>query len=152
VNIMLKLIKKIVGFLSLILVAGGAIVLAWQYFRNKQMFAILAANSVVRGSLPIIQKMCLAVVASFAGLLVFALYRRLGGVVSRIEREKREAEWEAKMESEEQTRQLQKEAEDAKKELERTKRENELMKATFMPPKKEEAAEEEAASEEETQG
>ena len=117
---MLKLIKKIVGFLSLILVAGGAIVLAWQYF--------------------------------LAGLLVFALYMRLGGVVRRIEREKREAEWEAKMESEEQTRQLQKEAEDAKKELERTKRENELMKATFMPPKKEEAAEEEAANEEETQG
>ena len=38
---MLKLIKKIVGCLSLILVAGGAIVLAWQSFCNKQMLAIL---------------------------------------------------------------------------------------------------------------
>ena len=54
----MKIIKKIVGFISLILVAGGSIVLFWQYFRNKQMFAILAANSVVKGSLPVIQACC----------------------------------------------------------------------------------------------
>ncbi len=41
------------------------------------MFAILAANSVVKGSLPIIQRMLLAVVAIIAGLLMFVVYMRL---------------------------------------------------------------------------
>ena len=77
----MKIIKKIVGFISLILVAGGALVLFWQYFRNKQMFAILAANSVVKGSLPVIQRMLLAVVAIVAGLLMFVVYMRLVSAV-----------------------------------------------------------------------
>ncbi len=145
----MKIIKKIVGFISLILVAGGAIVLFWQYFRNKQMFAILAANSVVKGSLPIIQRMLLAVVAIIAGLLMFVVYMRLVSAVWKEEREKRAALKEAQKENEELNRQLREEAEQAKAEAERAKKENELMKMTFMRKKEEDPETEETAETEE---
>ncbi len=141
----MKVVKKIVGFISLILVAGGAIALFWQYFRNKQMFAILAANSVVRGSLPVIQRMLLAVVAIIAGLLMFVLYMKVASIVRREEREKRAALKEAQRENEELNRQLRQEAEEAKAEAEKARKENELMKMTFM--RKEEEPEEAPAEE-----
>ncbi len=143
----MKILKKIIGIISLILIAGGAIALFWQYFRNKQMFAILAANSVVRGSLPIIKRMGLALVAIICGLLMLSLYLKVASIVRRNEREKKAALKEAQRESEERARQLEREAEEAKAEAERAKKENELMKMTFMR-KPEEA--EETASEENT--
>lgn len=145
----MKIIKKIVGFISLILVAGGSIVLFWQYFRNKQMFAILAANSVVKGSLPVIQRMLLAVVAIVAGLLMFVVYMRLVSAVWKEEREKRAALKEAQRENEELNRQLREEAQQAKAEAEKAKKENELMKMTFM--RKEEGPETEETTETEEQ-
>lgn len=143
----MKILKKIIGIISLILIVGGAIALFWQYFRNKQMFAILAANSVVRGSLPIIKRMGLALVAIICGLLMLSLYLKVASIVRRNEREKKAALKEAQRENEERTRQLEREAEEAKAEAEKAKKENELMKMTFMR-KPEEA--EETASEENT--
>ena len=142
----MKILKKIIGIISLILIVGGAIVLFWQYFRNKQMFAILAANSVVRGSLPIIKRMGLALVAIICGLLMLSLYLKVASIVRRNEREKKAALKEAQRENEERTRQLEKEAEEAKAEAERAKKENELMKMTFM--RKTEEPEQPAAQEE----
>jgi len=144
----MKIIKKIVGFISLILVAGGSIVLFWQYFRNKQMFAILAANSVVKGSLPVIQRMLLAVVAIVAGLLMFVVYMRLVSAVWKEEREKRAALKEAQRENEELNRQLREEAQQAKAEAEKAKKENELMKMTFMRKEEEPETEETTETEE----
>ena len=144
----MKIIKKIVGFISLILVAGGSIVLFWQYFRNEQMFAILAANSVVKGSLPVIQRMLLAVVAIVAGLLMFVVYMRLVSAVWKEEREKRAALKEAQRENEELNRQLREEAQQAKEEAEKAKKENELMKMTFMRKEEEPETEETTETEE----
>ncbi len=128
----MKLLKKLFGFLSLILIIGGVFVLFWQYFRNKQLFVVLLSNSIVKGSIGVLQKMALAIIAIIAGLIMFVIYMRLAGVVRRNEREKREAIREAQKESEETQRQLKKEAEEAKAEAEKVKKENELMKMTFM--------------------
>jgi uncharacterized membrane protein (DUF106 family) len=128
----MKLLKKLFGFLSLVLIIGGAFVLFWEYFRNKQLFVVLLSNSIVKGSIGVLQKMGLAIIAIIAGLIMFVIYMRLAGAVRRNEREKREALREAQKESEETQRQLKKEAEAAKAEAEKVKKENELMKMTFM--------------------
>ena len=144
----MKILKKIVGFIALTLILGGLAVLSWQYFRNKQLFVVLLSNSIVKGSIGVLQKMAIALLAVILGLLMLSLYMRLASIVRRNEREKREALRIAQEENEEKQRQLMKEAEEAKAEAERAKRENELMKQTFMPESK---TEEEAPKAEEPQ-
>ncbi|MBQ6334512.1 MAG: hypothetical protein IJI46_05550 [Erysipelotrichaceae bacterium] len=145
----MKILKKIVGFVALALVLGGIAVLCWQYFRNKQLFVVLLSNSIVKGSIGVLQKMGIALLAVILGLMLFVLYMRLASVVRRNEREKREALKAQQKENEELQRQLKKEAEEAKAEAEQAKKENELMKMTFMRkedegevPEAEEVAEE----------
>ncbi len=134
----MKVLKKIIGIISLLLTIGGAVVLSVLYLRNKRLFEILAADTTVQGSLPVIQKMGLSLIAIFAGLLMFVLYMKVASVVRRSEREKKAALKEAQKENEERNRQLMKEAEEAKAEAERARKENELMKQTFMSQKEEE--------------
>ncbi|MBQ9425789.1 MAG: hypothetical protein IJU42_07605 [Erysipelotrichaceae bacterium] len=135
----MKLLKKLVGFIALALVVGGSFVLLWQYFRNKQLFVVLLSNSIVKGSIGVLQKMGMAIIAIFLGLIMFVLYMKIGSVVRRNEREKREALKVQQKENEALQRQLKKEAEEAKAEAEQAKKETELMKMTFM--RKEEEAE-----------
>ncbi len=145
----MKILKKIVGLIAFALVLGGTAVLFWQYFRNKQLFVVLLSNSIVKGSIGVLQKMGIALLAVILGLLMFVLYMKLAGVVRRNEREKREALKLAQKENEEIQRQLKQEAEEAKKEAEVAKKENELMKMTFMRKEGEETeAQEETNSEE----
>lgn len=143
----MKILKKIVGLLSALLIIGGAFVLLWQYFRNKQLFVVLLSNSIVKGSIGVLQKMGMAVIAIIVGLILFVIYMKIGSVVRRNEREKREALKLQQKENEELQKQLKKEAEEAKAEAEQAKKENELMKMTFMR-KKEEGSEEEPVEEE----
>ena len=143
----MKILKKIVGLLSALLVIGGVFVLFWQYFRNKQLFVVLLSNSIVKGSIGVLQKMGMALIAIILGLILFVIYMKIGSVVRRNEREKREALKLQQKENEELQRQLKKEAEEAKAEAEQAKKENELMKMTFMR-KKEEGSEEEPVEEE----
>ena len=138
----MKLLKKIVGFVSLLLIVGGAAVLMWQYFRNKQLFVVLLSNSIVKGSIGVLQKMGMALIAIILGLILFVVYMKIGSVVRRIDREKKEALKIQQKENEEMQRQLKKEAEQAKAEAEQAKKENELMKMTFMRKEDEETEEE----------
>ena len=138
----MKILKKLVGLLSALLIIGGAFVLLWQYFRNKQLFVVLLSNSIVKGSIGVLQKMGMALIAIIVGLILFVIYMKIGSVVRRNEREKREALKLQQKENEELQRQLKKEAEEAKAEAEQAKKENELMKMTFM--RKEDGSEESA--------
>lgn len=128
----MKLLKRIIGFVAFMLILGGSTSFTWQFFRNKQLLEVLISNSIVKGSLSVLQKMGLSVIAVFFGLVVLAVYFRVGSAVRRSEREKREAIKEEKREQEELNRQLRKEAEEAKAEAEKARKENELMKQTFM--------------------
>ena len=110
----MKLLKKIVGFIALALVLGGTIALCWQYFRNKQLFVVLLSNSIVKGSIGVLQKMGIALLAIILGLLMFVLYMKIASVVRKNEREKREAMKLAQQENEELQRQLKAEAEEMK--------------------------------------
>ena len=85
----MKILKKIVGLLSALLVIGGVFVLFWQYFRNKQLFVVLLSNSIVKGSIGVLQKMGMALIAIILGLILFVIYMKIGSVVRRNEREKR---------------------------------------------------------------
>ena len=144
----MKILKKLVGLLSALLIIGGAFVLLWQYFRNKQLFVVLLSNSIVKGSIGVLQKMGMALIAIIVGLILFVIYMKIGSVVRRNEREKREALKLQQKENEELQRQLKKEAEEAKAEAEQAKKENELMKMTFM---RQEDGSEESAEETEKQ-
>ena len=137
----MKALKKVIGFLALFLTFGGAVVFFWQYFRNKQMFMILAANSVVKGSLPIIQKMLMALLAVIAGLLLCVLYMRIALSVRKSEKEKRAAIKAAQQENEEINKQLRKEAEEARREAEQAKKENDELRMTFSRKEEEENTE-----------
>ena len=147
----MKIIKKILGFLSLVLMLGGLIVLGWEYFRNKTTFAILRNNSVVKGTIPVLKNMGLSLLAFILGLLFLSLYFKAGGVVRRVERERKEAMKAQVKESEELNRQLRLEAENAKAEAEQAKKETELMKLSFMRKREEEPAEAPAETENEEQ-
>lgn len=129
---MMRLIKRIIGIFTLVLVVGSLSTFVFTYVRNKPLLDILMANSVVRGSIAVLRIMGLSILGFIVGLLCFSFWLRLGTVVRRIEKEKQEALLEQQRESDEINRQLRKEAEAAKAEAEQAKKENELMKMTFM--------------------
>ena len=129
---MMKILKTIFGFIAGVLIIGGGITFAWQYFRNKQLFVILMNNSVVKGSLGVLQRMALSVLAVILGLIVLSTYLKISSYIRRKEREKEEALLAQQRENEELNRQLKKEAEEAKAETERVKKQNDLLKMTFI--------------------
>ena len=113
---MKKVLKTILGILSFTLIFGGFVVFNWQYFRNKQLFNVLLNNSVVQGSLPVLQKMALAVLAIIVGLIVTVLYIRLSASIRKETREKNRAAKEKQAETERTNRELKKEVKDTKAE------------------------------------
>ena len=146
----MKFLKKIVGFLALTGILGGGVSLAWQYFRNKQLLEVLISNSIVKGSINVLQKMGISVLVIFVGMMFLSAYFKLGSIVRRVEREKEEAIMAERREAEERNEQLRREAEEAKAEAEKIKVENELMRKTFMnkPGEEKEAEKTEEAKEE----
>lgn len=133
---MKKFFKKIVGFIALFLIVGGILVLMWQYFRNKQLFEVLLNNSVVKGSMVVLKKMAIALVAVIVGLVISSVYFKLGSSIRKDEKIKK---LQLKEQQEEQER-LNKEL---KKEAETLKAENEQMKESLQvqEEKKEEVQE-----------
>ena len=140
----MKILKKIVGLISFVLILGGAIALMWQYFRNKQLLEVLVANSIVKGSISVLQKMAISVLGVILGLIFLVVYLKIGSVVRRNERERRIALKEEQREQEEQNRQLRKEIDEARAEAEKAKKENELMRQTFVRTPSEDEVEEKA--------
>lgn len=138
----MKLLKKIAGFFALLGILGGAGSLAWQYFRNKQLLEVLVSNSIVKGSITVLQKMGISVLVIFVGMMFLSVYFKLGSIVRRVEREREEAILAERRENEERNEQLRREAEEARAEAEKVKVENELMRKTFMNKPNEEKEEE----------
>jgi ABC-type transport system involved in cytochrome bd biosynthesis fused ATPase/permease subunit len=134
----MKLFKNLFSSLALILVTGGTLVLAWEYFRNKQLFVVLLSNSIVKGSMRVLQTMGIALLAVILGLVFFVISLKIGSAVRRSEREKREALREQQREADELKRQLQKEAEEAKAEAEEARAETERIRLSFKKEEKEE--------------
>ncbi|MBR2808748.1 MAG: hypothetical protein IKE33_00745 [Erysipelotrichaceae bacterium] len=128
---MKKVTKKIVGFIALVLILGGLLVLGWEYFRNKQLFEVLMNNSIVKGSAVVLKKMLLALGAMILGLIISSVYFKLGSSIRRDEREKRQLQKEREKEQEELNKQLKKEAEEAKAEAEAVKKENEELQESL---------------------
>ena len=120
---MKKILKKILGFVALVFIIGGLLVLMWQYFRNKQLFVVLMNNSIVKGSLGVLQKMLLAVLAIVVGLIISSIYFKLGSLIRQDEREKEAIAREQQRQQEEQNRLLREEAEAAKAEAQHMKEE-----------------------------
>ena len=127
----MKLFKNLFSSLALILITGGVLVLGWEYFRNKQLFVVLLSNSIVKGSMRVLQTMGIALLAVILGLVFFVISVKIGGAVRRNEREKKELLREQQKESEELKRQLRKEAEEAKAEAEEARAETERIRLSF---------------------
>lgn len=85
---MKKILKKILGFIALVLIVGGLVVLGWQYFRNKQLLEVLLNNSIVQGSIEVLFKMLYSVLAIFLGLIVWIFYLKIGGSIRKDEKQK----------------------------------------------------------------
>lgn len=146
----MKFLKKLIGFIAMVLIIGGGLSLGWIYFRNKQLFNILLTNSIVQGSLGVLKEMGLAIIAIFIGLVFLTISLKLGSIVRRNERNKKAARMEEQRRLEEQNRQYEQEAIQAKAEAAAARREAEKVRMTLASkieePKtevKEEAAEEE---------
>lgn len=138
----MKILKKILGFISLVLILGGAIMVLTQYLLNKQLLEVLVSNSIVKGSIDVLKRMGFGVLGIIAGLVFLSIYFKVGSVVRKNEKEKKVALKEQQREKDELNKQLLKEAQEAKAEAEQVKKENELMKQTFMrKPVEEETAE-----------
>ena len=126
----MKFIKSVFYFIGLVLVLGGAGMLAWQYFRNKALFAVLLSNSIVKGSIGVLQKMGIATLAIFLGLILLIIGLKIGSAVRRNEKEKRAIQKAKEKEAEEHNRQLKLEAEEARKEAEEARKEAQRLKET----------------------
>ncbi|MBR3250349.1 MAG: hypothetical protein IKF80_01430 [Erysipelotrichaceae bacterium] len=134
----MKILKKIMGFLSVVAIVGGGGSLAWQYFRNKQLLEVLISNSIVKGSINVLKRMGISILVIFAGMILLIIYFKIGSVIRRVEREKREALREERRESEELNRQLRKEADEARAEAEQARKENEFMRQSLLNKQSEE--------------
>lgn len=128
----MKFLKKVLGFIALFLIIAGAVILMWQYFRNKQLLEVLMSNSIVKGSIDVLKKMGIAVLMIIAGLIVSSVYFKVGGVVRRNEREKKELLKQQERELKAETENARAEAENARAEAEAIRRENEEFKLRFQ--------------------
>ena len=77
----MKILQKILAWLSLILILGGAGVILFKYLTNKSLFAALLAEPMVRQSLGIIQVMLYGLAAVFIGLVLLTLAMKIGGSI-----------------------------------------------------------------------
>ena len=134
----MRIIQKLFGFIGMLLIIGGAGVIIWQYLLNKQLFAVLVSNSIVRGSMDVLKKMGLGILAIIVGLICLVIWVKAGSVARRNERERSAALREQEKENREETKRLRKEAEEARKEAEAAKKEAEKIKLTLEPKEKEE--------------
>lgn len=128
----MKFLKKVLGFIASFLIIAGAVMLMWQYFRNKQLLEVLMSNSIVKGSIDVLKKMGIAVLMIIAGLIVSSVYFKVGGVVRRNEREKKELLKQQERELKAETENARAEAENARAEAEAIKRENEEFRLRFQ--------------------
>ena len=135
----MKFLRQVFAFLGGFSVLGGAFVLMWQYFRNKQLFVVLLSNSIVKGSISVLQKMAWAALAVVVGLIFLLISMKFGSIVRRNERERKALLKQQQKENDEIARQLKKEAEEAKAEAEQAKAEAERIRLTLEDSRKEEA-------------
>lgn len=135
---MMKFLKQLFAFLGGFSVLGGAVVLMWQYFRNKQLFVVLLSNSIVKGSISVLQRMAWAALAVVVGLIFLLISMKFGSIVRRNERERKALLKQQQKENDEIARQLKKEAEEAKAEAEQAKAEAERIRLTLEDSRKEE--------------
>ena len=110
----------------------------WQYFRNKQLFVVLLSNSIVKGSISVLQRMAWAALAVVVGLIFLLISMKFGSIVRRNERERKALLKQQQKENDEIARQLKKEAEEAKAEAEQAKAEAERIRLTLEDSRKEE--------------
>jgi len=135
----MKFLRQVFAFLGGFSILGGAFVLMWQYFRNKQLFVVLLSNSIVKGSISVLQKMAWAALAVVVGLIFLLISMKFGSIVRRNERERKALLKQQQKENDEIARQLKKEAEEAKAEAEQAKAEAERIRLTLEDSRKEEA-------------
>ena len=134
----MKFLKQLFAFLGGFAVLGGAFVLMWQYFRNKQLFVVLLSNSIVKGSFDVLKKMAWAALAIVVGLIFLLISMKFGSIVRRNERERKAELKQQQKENDEIARQLKKEAEEAKAEAEEAKAEAERIRLTLRSKRTEE--------------
>ena len=134
----MKFLRQVFAFLGGFSILGGAMVLMWQYFRNKQLFVVLLSNSIVKGSISVLQKMAWAALAVVVGLIFLLISMKFGSIVRRNERERKALLKQQQKENDEIARQLKKEAEEAKAEAEQAKAEAERIRLTLEDSRKEE--------------
>ena len=134
----MKFLRQVFAFLGGFSILGGAFVLMWQYFRNKQLFVVLLSNSIVKGSISVLQKMAWAALAVVVGLIFLLISMKFGSIVRRNERERKALLKQQQKENDEIARQLKKEAEEAKAEAEQAKAEAERIRLSLADTKTEE--------------
>ncbi len=138
----MKVLKKILGWLSAILVIGGLSVIFFTYVTNKPFINYLSSIMTNAQFGTVMRRVLYGVVAVIIGLIAFALSLKAGSVVRKKEKERRAIEKEEARKQQEMTEQMRAEAKQAMAEAEAMKKEAEEVKLKFAPNEAEEAVEE----------
>ena len=104
----MRILQKIIGWISLILILGGAGLMAFKYLTNKTLFAALLATPVVQQSMGILKLMLYGAAAVLLGLILLTLSFKIGSSI----RSKEKAEAKARKAVEKVQEQHAREAED----------------------------------------
>ncbi len=125
----MRVFKKLLNWISLLLVLGGVMLMVVTYFTNKSFITYLSnqLNSAQFG-IPM-KRMLIGVGLVLLGLIFFAISLKVGGRIKRQDKERRAEEKERRKEQEAYNKQIQQEAEEAKAENERLKQEAEEAQA-----------------------
>lgn len=125
----MRVLKKIMNWLSLLLLIGGAMLMLITYFTNKSFITYLSnqLNSAQFG-IPM-RRMLIGAGLILLALIIFALSLKVGGHIRKQDKERRAIEKEKQKEQEAYNKQIQQEAADAKAEAERLKAEAEEAQA-----------------------
>ena len=125
----MKILKKILNWLSLILLIGGAGLILVTYLTNKSFITYLTSqlnNAQFGGAL---KKMMIGMVMIIVALIIFVLSLKLGSIIKKKDKERAALEKEKAAEQEAINQQIRQEAEDAKAEAARLKEEAESLRA-----------------------
>ena len=138
----MKVLKKILGWLSAILVIGGLSIILFTYLTNKPFINYLSSIMTNAQFGTVMRRVLYGFLAVVVGLVFFALSLKAGSAVRRKERERKAIEKEEARKQQEMTEQMRSEAKQAMAEAEAMKKEAEEVKLKFAPKEPEEATEE----------
>lgn len=125
----MKVLKKILNWISVILLFGGVGLMVFAYYTNKPFLNYISGLLADAKFGTTLKQMLIGIGMVFAALLLFSLSLRIGGKIRKKEKERQAAEKERQKEEEKKNQELRAQAEAARAEAEKMRQEAEKAQA-----------------------